>query len=200
MAPEGAIFMFTGIIIHLGTFVKRVQNEFVFTVPLEVARRITTSSSIAIDGICLTVKRRQTTAIYVDVMPETIKKTTLESLKPNALVNLELPVTLDTFFAGHIVQGHIDGKGVIKRIISENNSKIVTIGIPGSFYPYIVEKGSVAVNGVSLTIMKISSTSFTVGIIPYTWSHTNFSQIKVGNKVNIEIDILAKYLRKLIKK
>jgi len=192
--------MFTGIITHLGRFEKLTKEGLIFEVPPNLAKQITTGLSIAIDGVCLTVKKKKNTTIYVDVMEETLDRTNLGNLKGNALVNLELPVSLSTFLSGHIVQGHIDGKGVIQKIKSDDDSKIITINIPKNIGPYIIEKGSISVNGVSLTVIKTQPNSFTVGVIPYTWKQTMFQKIKVGTEVNIEVDILAKYLRNLLKK
>lgn len=197
LSPKGdflEVFMFTGIITHLGTFVKRKHNELLFVIPSDLAKRVTEGLSIAIDGVCLTVKKKEAKTIYVDIMPETLKKTILGKLKPNALVNLELPVSLNTFFSGHIVQGHIDGVGTVKKIIQEGNSRIMTVSYPKDFNKYLVSKGSIAINGVSLTIIGTLNNHFTVGIIPYTLRHTMFHQLKFGDQLNLEVDILAKYI------
>lgn len=192
--------MFTGIITHLGIFSKSVGNEFIFMIPQELTRHITTSSSIAIDGVCLTVKRKKNRTIYVDVMAETVKKTILGYIKPNTLVNLELPVTTKTFFSGHIVSGHIDGVSRLISIEKEENSFILKFSIFKPLAKYVVEKGSIAVNGTSLTVIEVGINYFTVGIIPYTWDKTMLHAIKLGDYVNIEVDILAKYLEKLSKR
>lgn len=192
--------MFTGIITHLGTFSKRIGNEFVFIVPLEVARRITASFSIAIDGICLTVKRKKIRAIYVDVMPETLTRTTLESLKPHTSVNLELPVTTKTFFSGHILSGHIDGVAKLEAIIKKEDSHVLKFSMPNNLSIFIAKKGSIAVNGISLTVIEAGINYFTVGIIPYTWDKTMLHTLKLGDFVNVEVDILAKYLERLLLK
>jgi len=131
-------------------------------------------------------------------MPETIKKTILGSLQKNELVNLELPMTPESFFAGHIVQGHIDDTGVVADIAPEGNSRLMKITVLPEVGKYIVEKGSIALNGISLTVIKAGKTYFTVGIIPHTWTNTMLQKIKTGDMVNIETDILAKYIKKLI--
>ncbi len=193
--------MFTGIITDLGIFIKKTENkEFVFKIPVRMMGEITISSSIAIDGVCLTVKKRNAEAILVDVMPETLEKTTLGNLKPNTLVNLELPVTVNTFFAGHIVQGHIDGVSKLDRISKRENSHILKFSIPEGLSKYIAEKGSIAVNGISLTVISAGASFFTVGIVPYTWDNTMLHTLRTGNFVNIETDIMAKYLERISKK
>lgn len=192
--------MFTGIITHLGRFSKRVGYEFIFMIPQEAAKHINASSSIAIDGVCLTVKRKKNRTIYVDVMAETVKKTILGNIKPNTLVNLELPVTTKTFFSGHIVSGHIDG---VSRLISfekEEDSFILKFSISKSLSKYIAEKGSIAVNGTSLTVIEVGINYFTVGIIPYTWDKTMLHTLRMGDFVNVEVDILAKYVERLLLK
>lgn len=192
--------MFTGIITDLGTFVKNKESEFVFKVPLKVARQITASSSTAINGVCLTVKKKERTLIYVDVMPETLKKTTLGNLKPNTLVNLELPVTLNTFLAGHIVSGHIDGVAKLEAVSKKGGSRVLKFSIPSSLSIFTAKKGSIAVNGISLTVIDAGANYFTVGIIPYTWNKTMLHTLKLGDFVNVEVDMLAKYLERLLGK
>ena len=172
------------------------QNE----VPSDLAKQITTSLSIAIDGVCLTVKKKNNCAIYVDIIPETLKKTALGKLEPKALVNLELPVTTKTFFSGHLVQGHIDGVARLKSVIKEGNSYILKFLIPHTLSKYVVKKGSIAVNGISLTVIEAGKNYFTIGIIPYTWDNTMLHTLNLGDFVNIEVDILAKYLEKLYEK
>lgn len=191
--------MFTGIITHLGTFAKRKQYEFLFVVPKDLAKQLTEGLSIAIDGVCLSVKKKEATAIYVDIMPETLKKTILGNLKLNTLVNLELPITTGTFFAGHIVQGHIDGVAKLEEIFKKDNSYVLKFSILNTLSKFIVEKGSITINGISLTVIEAKKDFFLVGIVPYTWNHTMLHNIKIGDFVNVEVDILAKYLKKLIK-
>lgn len=130
-------------------------------------------------------------------MPETAKRTMLGRLKIGDLVNLELPVSLTQLLSGHLVHGHVDGVGTIKKIQKEGNSRLLTITISRDLNKYIVEKGSIAVNGISLTVINVGL-DFTVGIIPYTWQHTMLKQTKLGDSVNIEVDILAKYLEKIL--
>jgi len=193
--------MFTGIITHLATLYKKEGSIFTFKARQSFCKKIKKGTSVAINGACLAVIRKPSSNVFlVEVMPETIKKTTLGKLTTNTWVNLELPMTLNNFFSGHIVQGHIDGTGTIKKIEKKGNSRIVTIHIATKLNNYIVEKGSIAVNGISLTIIHVNKTHFTIGIIPYTWKHTMLQHITIGDRVNIEVDVLAKYLEKLLKK
>lgn len=187
--------MFTGIITHTGSLIKKENSIYTFKTSPSLIKKLDTGTSIAIDGACLTVSKIPSkNSFAVEAMPETLKKTTLGTLKVDDIVNLELPATPSTFISGHIVQGHVDGVGTVTKIKGGGNSRILTISFPKDLKKYIVSKGSVAINGVSLTVIKSSNNSFTVGIIPYTWEHTMFHQLKASDQVNIEVDILAKYL------
>lgn len=190
--------MFTGIINNLGKLQQKQGAVFTFQTSQAFCRKIRKGVSIAVNGACLTVMKKNERAFIVEVMPETKKQTMLGNLRTSDLVNLELPATAATLLSGHIVQGHIDGVGMIKKIAPQGNSKILTIGAPKALSKYIVKKGSIAVNGISLTIISTKPNYFTVGIIPYTWEQTMLRQIKIDNRVNIEVDILAKYLERLL--
>lgn len=196
---NGVRVMFTGIINHLGRFAGQTKGKFIFEIPSDLLNQLNIGSSIAIDGVCLTVRKKDDIKIYVDVMPETLKKTILGKLRPKSLVNLELPVTAKTLLAGHIVQGHIDGISQLKKITKKGNSRILKFSIPQTINKYVVEKGSIAVNGISLTVIEVGKDQFSVGIIPFTWNESMFNTIRTGDFVNIEVDILAKYLERLIK-
>lgn len=197
---NGVRLMFTGIINYLGKFIGRTKTEFIFEVPAELSKQLSIGSSIAIDGVCLTVKKKEGGKILVDVIMETLKKTILGDLAPDSVVNLELPITPKTLLAGHIVYGHIDGVSQLKNIIKLGNAQVFKFSVTKTMAKYIVEKGSIAVNGISLTVIKAGKDYFTVGIVLFTWKNTMFKTIKVGDFVNIEVDILAKYLKRLIKK
>jgi riboflavin synthase len=136
----------------------------------------------------------------VDVMPESEKRTMFGLLETDELVNLELPATPETFLSGHIVQGHVDDVGEIVSIKDAGISKIVTIDMPSELKKYIVEKGSITINGVSLTVIHVDDTSFRVGIIPFTWEHTMLYTIEAGIKVNIETDVFARYVENMLHK
>lgn len=155
--------------------------------------------SIAINGICLTVVASDEGTFRIDFMPETAKKTSIHTLGKNDIVNLELPATPETLLAGHIVQGHVDATGTINIIEKEGNSYLFTITIPESLNKYIVEKGSITINGISLTVISLQNNQFTVGIIPHTWKNTMLHTAKSSDLVNLEVDIIAKYIEKLTK-
>lgn len=192
--------MFTGIIINLGKLIKKEGSVFIFDSDQSFCRKLSIGASIAVNGACLTVSKKPTSKSFaVEIMPETEEKTNIKYLKTNDLVNLELPVTPSTLLSGHILQGHIDEVSKVLDINLSGNSKILKLSISNSLAKYLVEKGSIAVNGISLTIIKAEKNYFTVGIIPYTWDNTMLKLIKVGDLLNIEVDVLAKYVEKLLK-
>jgi len=191
--------MFTGIITNLGKVTSKSENKLMIKIDRFFIGKLTKGTSIAVDGICLTVVDLIEDSFSVDFMPETEEKTNIKYLKTSDLVNLELPATAKSFLSGHIVQGHIDEVAKLETITEEGNSYILKFSIPKDLSKYIVEKGSISVNGISLTIIDIGDNFFSVGIIPHTWDKTMLHTIKLGDYVNIEVDILAKYLEKLIK-
>lgn len=192
--------MFTGIITNLGKVIYKSKNKLTIKTDRTFTNELSTGASIAVNGACLTVTSKPSfDSFSVEIMPETLKRTMLGKLKVDDLVNLELSVSANTLLSGHIVQGHVDGIGKVEGIKKEGNSKLFTIKIPSQLSKYIVEKGSIALNGISLTTIEVGKDYFTVGIIPYTWKHTMLSKLQPGNLVNIETDILAKYLEKLTK-
>ncbi len=192
--------MFTGIITHLGKLTREKGPVFTFIINPAFCKKINIGTSIAINGVCLTVIRKPANNSFsIEVMPETLDKTTLGQLKTGNPVNLELPVTPQTYLSGHIVQGHIDTVVKLLDIKVSDNSKLLKFSAPPTLTKYIVSKGSIAINGISLTIIDAEKDYFTVGVIPHTLNHTTLKTIKTGDLVNIEVDILAKYLERLIK-
>ena len=192
--------MFTGIISHLGKVTGFQKNVFTFDAPQSFSKLVKKGDSIAVNGVCLTaISDPGRGQFKVEVMPETLKRTALGDLKKGHIVNLELAMKATDRFAGHLVLGHVDGVATIKSIEKKGNSRLFIFKAPKRLGRYIVEKGSIAVNGISLTIIDAKDQSFVVGIIPYTWHHTMLSKATVGDRVNIEVDILAKYLEKLVK-
>lgn len=191
--------MFTGIITNLGKLVKKENSLFVFQTDKSFCKNIDSGTSVAVNGVCLTVVKKTQNSFSVEIMPETAAKTMLETLNIQDIVNLELPATPDTFLSGHIVQGHIDLVSRLSKVTGKGNSRILKFIVPARVSGYIVEKGSIAVNGVSLTVIEAKNTYFTVGIIPYTWNKTMLCTIKTGDFVNVELDILAKYAGQLLK-
>ena len=189
--------MFTGIISHIGKVKSFQNNQLLVKADRSLIKQVKNGDSVAVNGVCLTVIDKRADLFQVEVMPETLKRTALGGLKSGDIVNLELAMKAADRFAGHIVQGHIDGVATVKSIKQKGNSRLFTFEVPKQLGRYIVEKGSIAVNGISLTVIDASNKTFTVGIIPYTWKHTMLSGAKVGDRVNIEVDILAKYIDKL---
>lgn len=190
--------MFTGIINDLGKVLEKTDSELIVKADKKFVSHLTKGSSVAINGICLTITDSSTGSFTANYIPETARKTNIGSLKTADLVNLELPATPSTFLSGHIVQGHIDGLANLKKITKDNNSYILKFSILKSLSKYIVQKGSVAVNGISLTVIEAGKDFFTVGIIPTTFEKTNLSNFKIGDCVNIEVDVLAKYIERLL--
>ncbi len=188
--------MFTGIITHIGKCGRIAKNGLFFSAPSDIIKPLKRGGSICVNGVCLTVTEIDKTGFGLDLMPETRQRTTLGEIKKHDLVNLELPMSRDSRFNGHIVLGHIDGVGIIKKIEKQGQSWLFTFYAGPELVRYIMENGSVAINGISLTLIKIFKNTFTVGIIPHAYTHTMMSQAKVGDKVNIEVDIMAKYVYK----
>jgi riboflavin synthase len=189
--------MFTGIIQTTGT-VKKVGKDRLILESEALAGKLVIGCSVAVNGACLTAVSIEDGTFSVDVMPETFQKTNLGLLNAGDKVNLELAMPADGRFEGHMVLGHVEGVGEIKEIRDEGNSKILTIQLPQALSQFIIPKGSVAVEGISLTVIEASDGKFTVGIIPHTWEQTHLHSIQVGDKVNLETDIIAKYLKKLV--
>ncbi|MBI2018002.1 riboflavin synthase [Candidatus Daviesbacteria bacterium] len=191
--------MFTGIITHLGKIRKKLKNSLNIKTDHNLISKLSNGTSIAVNGICLTVIGKSESIFSVDFMPETENKTNIKYLRVGDLVNLELPATYESFLSGHIVQGHIDGVGRLKSIEKQNNSHLLKFVVPKALSKYIIEKGSIAVDGISLTVIETEKDQFSVGIIPHTWDHTILHTLKVGDVVNIEADLLAKHMEKLLK-
>jgi riboflavin synthase len=194
--------MFTGIIKKIST-VEDIysKNGSLFAMikkptdwPVELGQ------SISINGVCSTVQKFDKKSFLVEWMPETLKKTTVSNFKKGQLVNLETSLNLNSLLDGHIVQGHVDTVGKVLDVKPLNDSKILKIKTPAKFMKLIVEKGSVAVDGISLTVVDTSQDWFTLSLVSYTIANTNFQTTKKGDLVNIETDILAKYVFKLMKK
>lgn len=192
--------MFTGIITNKGKLRLFKQSKYTFSTDEGLILKLKTGGSIAINGVCLTVVENSSDTFSVEIIPETLRKTMLGTLKINDEVNLELPMTPTSFFEGHIVQGHVDGAGTVEDIVSDGNSHLMKIKVDPSLSGYMIKKGSVAVNGVALTIIEIVDDYFTVGIIPHTYENTTFKNLKVGDVVNIEVDMIAKYVEKFVTK
>jgi riboflavin synthase len=188
--------MFTGIVEELGTVVAVTDTRLTVQGPL-VTSDATYGASIAVNGCCLTVTDLDGDTFGADVMAETFKRTSLGALHTGDPVNLERPMPAAGRFGGHVVQGHVDGTGTID---SHDPDGTVRIAIPRDLSRYVVQKGSVAVDGVSLTVIEANDEDFTVGLIPTTLALTTLGHKTTGDPVNIEVDLLAKYVERLLAK
>lgn len=195
--------MFSGIIETIGKIKKIDQLDAGFRYTVE-SRKILQGTkigdSIAHDGICLTVIKKSWRTYQVEVMHETIAKTALSLWKQNSGINLERALTPNQRNGGHQVSGHVDGIGTIHQLRQEGIATVVTIALPTSLTKYMIEKGSIAIDGISLTLTKVSQDQCEVWIIPHTKANTTLLQKKIGDPVNIEVDMIAKYIEKLSKR
>lgn len=194
--------MFTGIIKKLSSVEsvsKRKESLFV-SIYVPKGWKIWLGESIAINGVCSTVKKADKKIFEVEYMPETIAKTTVGSFRKGTEINLEKSLKMNDLLDGHIVQGHIDTRGKIIDIKKVKESKVMKIRVPKKFMRLIAEKGSVSVDGISLTVVETGVDWFTISLVSYTLENTNLGNIKIGEEVNIETDVLAKYLDKLLQK
>ncbi|GAB4472566.1 MAG: riboflavin synthase [Thermoflexibacter sp.] len=194
--------MFTGIIETEGIIhsIEKQQDNIIFWMESNIAHELKIDQSIAHDGVCLTVTAVAEDKHCVTAIYETLQKTNLGSWEVGKIVNLERCMPANGRFDGHFVQGHVDQTGVCTSVINEHGSWRFSFAYEVSKGNFTVEKGSIAVNGVSLTVVDSSEGSFSVAIIPYTYEHTNFKEIGVGTVVNLEFDIIGKYLKKLFEK
>ena len=189
--------MFTGIIEELGIFSKLSGGKIVIKCQ-KVLEDVKIGDSISVNGICLTVTNFTSGSFTADVMPETIRRTSLDNLKTGDIVNLERALRLGDRLGGHIVSGHIDGVGKIKSMKNEDNAIIVTVEAQKDLLKQIAAKGSVALDGMSLTVVDVGNTEFSVSLIPHTREVTNFKAKKINSPINIETDVLAKYVERLM--
>ncbi len=193
--------MFTGIIAEVGK-IERVSargggRQLRIAAPA-VSRELQEGDSVAVNGACLTVERAGDGWFEVFAGAETCRRTTLGQLGPGAAVNLEPALKAGQPLGGHIVHGHVDGIGWLRRVRSEGETIYMAFEAPGELLEEIVPRGSVAVDGISLTVTEVNESSFSVAIIPFTWEHTNLRYLRAGDAVNIETDILAKYVRRFV--
>ncbi len=193
--------MFTGIIEEMGTVRRLNQSPNRCELELSASKVLEGTQigdSIAVNGVCLTVIRLGVEHFTADVMPETLRRSNLGQLKPGSKVNLERAMAANGRFGGHIVAGHIDGTGKILAMQPEGNAVLVTISATPELLRYVVEKGSIAIDGISLTVAKVSHTDFTVSLIPHTGEETTLLKHRPGEIVNLETDIIGKYVEKLM--
>ena len=187
--------MFTGIIAHQGRFrgYRRGRSEIAVEAP-GLAGKIQPGGSVAVNGVCLTLTGEDRGALLFDLSKETLAKSTLGGLKPGAILNLELPLTLAAPLGGHMVSGHVDGVATVARIVSRPPGKRLALSFPAALRPFFVSKGSVAIDGVSLTIASLGPRSLEVELIPATLTATNLGALRPGAPVNLECDVIGKYV------
>lgn len=194
--------MFTGIVQSVGT-VKRIEKKekgFRFFIFDEAtATRVQLGSSVSVSGVCLTVADIQRETMMFDVMPETVRKTTLAEKKEGDAVNLEPSLRMGDEVGGHFVFGHVDCTGMVRDITKDGDNWLVTFDAPEAVRIYMAPQGTISVDGVSLTIARLGEDWFTVSLVEYTWKHTTLSFLKKADKVNLEADMLAKYVTERIK-
>jgi riboflavin synthase len=187
--------MFTGLIESLGRVaaLTPVPGGYRLSVEASIAGEAAPGDSVAVNGVCLTVVDRAGSALAFDVGPETARVTSLGTLAPGSPVNLERAMRADARVGGHFVQGHVDGTGVLLSAVPEADFTWMTFAYPVDQAAYLIPKGAVAVDGISLTVARLGAESFDVQIIPFTWTHTNLSSLAAGARVNLEFDMLGKY-------
>ena len=193
--------MFTGIVESLGTVADLEDRTDAIRLRIDapaVMGDVRPGDSIAVNGVCLTVVDPTPTGFSADVMQETMRRSSLATLASGAQVNLERAVRASDRLGGHIVQGHVDCTGIIAAVDAREEWTVVRVDVPESMTRYMVEKGSICVDGVSLTIMSVDGAGFTVSLIPTTLAETTLGTRSVGDRVNIEVDVLAKYVERLL--
>ena len=188
--------MFTGIVERMGTLaeLKPMAGGYRLRVETAMAEELRPGDSVAVAGVCLTALVADHAELHADVGPETARVTTLGALNRGALVNLERPLRADSRLGGHFVQGHVDGVGHVEDIRQEAEFYWLTVGFSQEMSPFLVHRGSVAVDGISLTVAGLGSDRFDVQIVPYTHQHTNLRAIQLRDRVNIECDMVGKYV------
>lgn len=192
--------MFTGIIRDTGLFkgYRLGKHEMAVEAP-SISSQLKVGESLAVNGVCLSLIRKEKSALVFNLSQPTIQVTNLGSLRPGERLNLELPLTLSSPLSGHLISGHADGKGKILKVTQRKNGKRVFVSFPSMLRPYFISKGSVALNGVSLTVAELHSSSFEVELIPITLENSNLGQLRTGDTVNIECDMVGKYVYNWIK-
>jgi len=188
--------LFTGIIETVAKVRSISRGSDFIELGVDVPFNTRDGDSIAINGVCLTVKFLEKGVAYFDVVKETLKRTNLSDLRIGSVVNLERSLKIDSRFDGHIILGHIDATGKIKSIRNKKYERIFSISYPFKLSPFITEKGSIAVDGISLTVVSTNNNTFDFSVIPYTYDHTNLYVRRAGDKVNIEVDIIARYIKR----
>jgi riboflavin synthase len=193
--------MFTGLVEETGRLEKKIKTGDGFQLVISAVKvmdDLTSGSSISVNGCCLTVVKKDEKTFSVDTIEETLKKTNLGSLKTGDRINLERPLKADARLGGHFVLGHVDTTGTVFEVTELSNSHFMKIKYPANFRKYLIYVGSVSIDGVSMTVAEIGEDWFGVGIIPFTWQETIFADKKNGDKVNLEFDVLGKYVERIM--
>ena len=190
--------MFTGIVVDRGRVAKAKRSRGLLELEIEstVARALDRGDSVAVNGVCLTATSTGRRRFALQAMPETLEKSTLGALKRGSLVNLELAARLQDRIGGHLVQGHVDGTAQVVRIEDDGDARRLWLATGQEVLRYLVPKGSVTLDGVSLTVVDVGSTTFEVALIPHTLDATTLSALTVGSEVNVEVDVIAKYVER----
>lgn len=192
--------MFNGIVEYTSNpvILKKDRQKVVLTFTIPQKCKLSLGESINVDGICLTVEKLSKKTFSLFAIAETLRRTNLLDITKNHLFNLERPLTLKNLIGGHLVSGHIDTTGVVTVLKNEGKSKLARISIDPKYTRYIIEKGSIAVNGVSLTVIKAGENFFSTALIPHTLLNTNLGQLTIGDSVNVELDMVGKYVARLV--
>ena len=192
--------MFTGIVVEQGNVRKANTRRGLLELEVEaprIARELEVGDSVAVNGVCLTATETKRKRFVTQAMSETLARSTMGSLKKGSGVNLELPARLSDRLGGHIVQGHVDGVATVARIEEDDGSQRVWFSASRDILRYLIDKGSVTLDGVSLTVVEVGETTFQVALIPHTVEVTTLGHLKVGSSVNVEVDMIAKYVERL---
>ena len=192
--------MFTGLVQGIGSVetIERSDDGARITIATPLVSELNAGDSIAINGVCLTAVALDGGSFAADAMNETLARSSLGDLARGSAVNLELPLRATDRLGGHVVQGHVDGVGTIEGVSDDGFARRIRVEAPAEVLRYVVEKGSLAVDGVSLTVTEVNERSFTVSLIPETLQRTNLGGVDAGTRVNLEVDVLAKYVEKLM--
>lgn len=188
--------MFTGLIESVGhvSGITPAASGYRVSIRTALAPDLSLGESVAVNGVCLTVTSVEGGLLHADIGPETARVTTLGTLRPDQAVNLERSMRADARFGGHFVQGHVDATGVVEALRQDGDAQWLTIAFPPGVAPLLITKGSVCVDGISLTVAALREGQFDVMIIPYTWAHTNLSSVRERDRVNLECDMIGKYV------
>ena len=189
--------MFTGIVEEVGR-VFSIDADALVVEASTALQGLKLGDSIAVNGACLTAVELTADSFRADLSPETLRRTNLGNLSTGSAVNLERPLAAGDRMGGHVVQGHVDGTGTVRSFRPEGDSCVFRFSVPKRLMPYVVEKGFISVDGASLTVVQKGASSFTIAVIPYTLEHTVLGQRHKGDRVNLEVDILAKYVESLL--